>query len=75
MSDKRKKPALSPKELDNVELALIKAMCSAGDTGLRPHVLEAALRRRLFQLIQKGVTDPEELKDAALRSVYMSRPV
>jgi hypothetical protein len=72
-SYKQPKQAFSPEELGALDLAFAGALATAIELGLPSRGLEGALRRRLFVVASKGITDPEALRDGALKEMNIDR--
>ena len=72
-SFKHPKQVFSPEELEALDLAFAGALATAMELGLPCKGLEGALRRRLFVVASTGITDPEALRDGALKELNIDR--
>lgn len=67
------KRMFSPEDLGNLDLALEGALATARELGVPRGGLEGVLRRRLFVFATMGITDPEVLRDEALKEMNIDR--
>lgn len=67
------KQTFTPEDLSHLDLALEGALATAQELGLPRAGLEGALRRRLFHVASAGITDPEALRDEALKEMNIDR--
>jgi len=67
------KQSFNQQELKALDLALAGAIATAKELGLPCQGLEGALRRRLFDVASTGITDPEALRDEALKDMNIDR--
>ena len=72
-SFKQPKQSFNQRELESLDLALAGALATAKELGLPSQGLEGALRRRLFDVASTGITDPETLRDEALKDMNIDR--
>ncbi|ODS04137.1 hypothetical protein AUC71_05625 [Methyloceanibacter marginalis] len=73
MGSSVKKQVFSPQDLRVLDDVLRSASVRADSLGLRSETLQAALRRRLFEIARSGIIDPVELEDAALTSLGINQ--
>ena len=67
------KQMFTPEDLKQLDLALEGALATARELGLPCAGLEGALRRRLFGVASAGITDPEVLRNEALKEMNIDR--
>lgn len=72
-SYKQQQQVFSPEELQKLDLAYAGALATAMELGLPCAALAGALRRRLFDVASMGITDPEALRDEALKEMNIHR--
>ena len=72
-SSKKPKKVFTPEELHALDLALMGALATAKELGVDPKVLKGALRRRLFAAARAGITDPQALRNEALKSMNVDK--
>lgn len=72
-SFKHPKQSFNQQELEALDLALSGALATAKELGLPRQGLEGPLRRRLFDIASTGITDPEALRDEALKEMNIDR--
>ena len=67
------KQLFTPEDLQKLDLALEGALATARELGLPRGGLEGVLRRRLFAVASTGISDPEALRDEALKEMNTAR--
>jgi len=67
------KQLFTPEDLRHLDLALESALATARELGLPCSGLEGALRRRPFGVASRGITDPEALRNEALKEMNIDR--
>jgi hypothetical protein len=67
------KQLFTPEDLRHLDLALEGALATARELGLPSAGLEGVLRRRLFVVATTGITDPEVLRNEALKEMNIDR--
>lgn len=68
-----RKQLFTPEDLKHLDLAIEGALATARELGLPCAGLEGSLRRRLFDIASTGITDPEVLRDEALKEMNIDR--
>lgn len=67
------KQLFTPEDLSHLDLALEGALATVTELGLSPEGVKPTLMRRLFHVASTGVTDPETLRDEALKDMNIDR--
>lgn len=73
VTPRQPKHAFTPQDLEALDLALIGALATIRELGIRRSGLQTALRRRLFDLASEGVAGPEALQNALVKSMNLDK--